>query len=581
MPISPAILNGYEFGSEAEKKVYMAAAGSKYFNNQERYLFHSLDMAETGNLKLKAEIDFVYMDNDCLLFFEVKGGQVKYDPLRNDWYVMGATKKGNPFKQAYDALFYTRDVLLPKLFNSKSVSDRLVFGIGVLFPECLRPQEFQRTISGAMEFDPRLIYDFNDHSQIGGLVTFIKQTKAWWSSHPQFRSRAGISHREMVTISKFFRQELCFRLPVSDILSREKCEMSRLTGMQKYVLDNLDYNPGKGGIIMGGPGTGKTLLALELLKRSVQLSKKTLLVFYNKYLAKHLVVQAAEGGIVGNYQIGNLHGLLRDDTLTGGLTSPTRHDEQYWFRDLPLAFSRGLSSSERGSYDYIIIDEGQDILNEYQMEALGALLKGGFESGNWTLFLDKKYQNIYNGDAEEYFEYFRNAYPCIVTGLALNCRNTPSTIKRAVIQTGLPMMACMRSTQVWNSEVRYYNPGQDYINQLLSGIFKLENEGVRREHITVLCIENEQIRSLTNANKCLFHESAFPVAGKVNICTIHSYKGLENCFILIAGPSDYDPHNQRQMSLIFIANTRATAQSIFFLDRRFKTIIEDREDSNL
>jgi KaiC/GvpD/RAD55 family RecA-like ATPase len=64
--------------------------------------------------------------------------------------------------------------------------------------------------------------------------------------------------------------------------------------MQMYILDNLKYNPGKGGIILGGPGTGKTVLALDLLKRKVTEGKNTLLICFNKNLAEHLQHQSEE-----------------------------------------------------------------------------------------------------------------------------------------------------------------------------------------------------------------------------------------------------------------------------------------------
>jgi hypothetical protein len=109
MPLSPSSLDGYEFNSHAEEKVYQSAYDSGYFDNNERYLFHSLNMAHTGNRKLKAEIDFVYFDRDCMLFLEVKGGQVKFDSLRNDWYVLGGTRRETHLSK-HILRFFTREM---------------------------------------------------------------------------------------------------------------------------------------------------------------------------------------------------------------------------------------------------------------------------------------------------------------------------------------------------------------------------------------------------------------------------------------------------------------------------------------
>jgi len=575
MPISPVTLDGYEFNSKAEEKIYEAARDNGYFNNGERYLFHSLSIMKTGNTKLKAEVDFVYLDNECILFFEVKGGEVKFNSLTNEWWVLGGTERGNPFTQAYKCLFQTRDNLLPDLFKSRSISQRLIFGIGVLFPECLTPSEFRKTTRTQMEFDPELIYDYNDHKQYA-LITYIKKVKNYWANHPQFVNRTGLSSKEVRTISKYFRQDLHFRLPVSDLLKNEDGETQKFTGMQMCFLDNLKLNPGKGGIITGGPGTGKTILALELFKRKIQEGKKTLLICYNKNLAEHLNSVCKSYKLDCQYEIRNIHRLYRDENFVKINTGQIIDTPEYWSLTLPLLFVQNLIEIKKECFDYIIVDEGQDILNEYHFDALSKILKGGLESGNWAVFMDKDYQNIYNPEVEEYFSYMKEVFPCFVNVLGLNCRNTISTIKRASVQTGFPEMPCLRTNETWKSEIKFYSSNVDLKNKINDTILKLENDGIEREYITILCLENAQLVEIIGSNPKQYVEGAFVVPGKINVSTIHAYKGLENKFILICGPQNYDPNDKTQMSLIFIANTRATSQSVFFLDKRFDQIIINR-----
>lgn len=575
MPISPATIHGYEFVSNAEKEIYKVAIESGYFNNTERFLFHSLNMVKTGDSRIKGEIDFVYLDKDCILFFEVKGGEVKFNSLTNEWWVLGGTQKGNPFTQAYKCLFQTRDYLLPDFFKGKSIPGRLVFGIGVLFPDSITPYEFRKTTQEQMEFDPELIYDYNDHKQ-KALINYIEKLKKYWSTHPQFSNRTGISSKEVSTISKYFRQDLHFKLPVSDLLEKSDKETKRLTGMQFYVLDNLELNLKKGGLIMGGPGTGKTILAIELLKRKLEEGKKTLFVCFNKNLAEHLLNKCKMLSYVGDYKISNIHHLYKDKSFLKDEFNPSEDTSEYWSRDLPLFFIKNIAEAKKEYFDYVIIDEGQDILNEYHFDVLSKLLKGGLESGNWAVFMDKEYQNIYNQGGEEYFIYLRDAYPCFINQLQLNCRNTVSTVKRATIQTGFPEMLCLRTDETWKSEIKYYSSDTDLKNRIHDVIIKMEKDGIEKKHITVLCTERMQLLELINSNPNLYEESAFVVPKKINISTIHSYKGLENKFIVICGPQNYDPNDKKQMSLIYIANTRATEQSIFFLDKRFEQFITNR-----
>lgn len=134
MPLSPSSLNGYEFKSHAEEGIYVAAAESQYFNNNEKYLFHSLNMVKTGGKKIKGEIDFVYMDRDCILFLEVKGGSVKFDSLRNQWFVLGGTEPGDPFDQAYKALFFTRTRSFQICSTANLYRAGLCMELGFYFP---------------------------------------------------------------------------------------------------------------------------------------------------------------------------------------------------------------------------------------------------------------------------------------------------------------------------------------------------------------------------------------------------------------------------------------------------------------
>ena len=134
----------------------------------------------------------------------------------------------------------------------------------------------------------------------------------------------------------------------------------------------------------------------------------------------------------------------------------------------------------------------------------------------------------------------------------------------------------MRMEETWKSEIKYYLSNIDLKNKINDLAIKLETDGIERKHITILCTERSQINELISSNPNRYGENAFTIPGKINISTIHGYKGLENKFILICGPQNYDTFDTKQMSLIYIANTRATVQSIFFLDKRFEEIIINR-----
>ena len=129
MPILPKYRT--DFTNKGEKEIYSLANKSKYFeNNLKRYLFHSL-RSHNVKRKLVGEVDFVYLDENFIFFLESKGGPVRYDSERDEWWVLGGTKRGEPFKQVTDYLFHFRDNLINEFYPDEKYRSKLIFGYGV------------------------------------------------------------------------------------------------------------------------------------------------------------------------------------------------------------------------------------------------------------------------------------------------------------------------------------------------------------------------------------------------------------------------------------------------------------------
>ena len=76
-------------------------------------------------------------------------------------------------------------------------------------------------------------------------------------------------------------------------------------------------------------------------------------------------------------------------------------------------------------YDYVVIDEGQDLLLAETIDVINILLVGGLGKGKWSIFLDPN-QNIFN-NSEEYdfaMEYLKDISNPVIYTLNYNCRNT-------------------------------------------------------------------------------------------------------------------------------------------------------------
>jgi hypothetical protein len=97
-----------------------------------------------------------------------------------------------------------------------------------------------------------------------------------------------------------------------------------------------------------------------------------------------------------------------------------------------LAESLPVAAKRAGveSFDAVIVDEGQDILNMDTLEQLDGCLQGGLENGRWCFFHDSNNQSglcgLYEPDAYAYLE---SICPVRIP-LKKNCRNSVPILKR-------------------------------------------------------------------------------------------------------------------------------------------------------
>ena len=74
---------------------------------------------------------------------------------------------------------------------------------------------------------------------------------------------------------------------------------------------------------------------------------------------------------------------LLDRLNEKGLLPPIGKNEgEFWNCNLPQQFKMWFNSLEIDKYDFIVIDEAQDVFQEDLIDAIFLCLKGGVESGN-------------------------------------------------------------------------------------------------------------------------------------------------------------------------------------------------------
>lgn len=601
MNIYPSNIRQDEFNSTAEFNVYKHAIKSGIFDGTAScFLFHSVKNPTPGNFKLLGETDFIYLDREIILFIEVKGRQVKYDSLTNRWWVMDGTENKDPFVQVEENLFNYRDHKLPNLFNGKREIRNLIFGYSVFFPECRKPLSLTKHKRGTLEYDPELIVDYDDLN-LKSFSKIIYDLKNYWKCHETYLriQPTGISSRELFRIKNFIRKDIVFEFPWTDILKRNEIQYKRYTDQaQEQLLTMLEENLHMGAIVKGGPGTGKTWLALEQAKRLDINGKKVLFLCFNKNLAYYLDYQ------INILDAKNVKVIHRDafysemlethcgttiETLKRSWELHNKTDEDwngesiFWQREIPLTVSAFFKSYQVEKFDFIILDEAQDYFSEFHIDALDCFLKNGFESGRFLICMDNETQDLYLENTQEYEDYFRMVYPNYVSRLKRNCRNPQKLSDTAFFLTGIVRQECYFVEDVKNSEIKYYSTKDDLKNKLLSIIDQKKSDGIPLGKITILTYD-ANIQNIVIGIKpevfTTFKQDSLFGDDKVIVSTAQAFKGLENQFILFIGPETYNSSNH-QKKVIFNAFTRAQYQFIYFMNEKYRQTIDNEFANNI
>jgi hypothetical protein len=551
MAISPSIATRNDFDSEGEFKVY-SLFNSIYGDSEEISVFGNVNYIGAGR-SLHGQIDFIYLDNDIILFIEVKGTDIYYDANRNKWYKSyQKTKEVDPFKQVTDYLYDFRDNKLRQKFSGQYLDQKIAIGYGVILPETLKPKDFEKYQKGigssTIEYDPEITGDIDNCGKIDDFKNFIKKLKRYWQVHPQNRNKNGLDENELNQLSKYIRSDLKFEIPLPKYFEKSEDETRFYTKKQaEFVLKMISHNVGKGFIVEGGPGTGKTLIAREYIVSLSNRENKTLFVCFNKSLADFLEADIRKE----NPQILNFVDIISFNNLIEKKEDPNK------------------------TWDYLVIDEGQDIFSHANMALLESFLKGGYAKGQFLICLDKDNQNTYGVFEEKYFEEFRLKHASVCP-LDENCRNTLGIIKSSSNFLGVKAMECMKQ-QTTLSKPTYWATKEDLFLKINTVVLDLLNKGVHLKMISILTEENN-IPGIIAMNHKLFttwnqqNKFVFP-EDKILVMTPEDFKGMENNVIIFTGTQDYNPHETINRSLWHVAFTRAKDNLILLLNEQFKTAL--------
>ena len=571
---------------KGEKEIFEKAQESHLFDSEDKYFIYSVRFMEAGR-QIEGEVDYIYLDNESLFFLECKGGLVRYSSRESKWYTQGGKVDKDPFEQVCSYLLDFREKKLRALPDANGIKRNLIIGYGVMFPGCVKPAEFTHSYNKphflygyeSVEYALEVVYDSTDHSDKNGFRNYINRLKEYWRQHGYNKNKplSNIDKDQQLAIVNLLKQDIIFEIPILEYFNKDELETKKYTEQQFEVIQFLLDNQGFPYIINGGPGTGKTLMALEYAKHLNKLGKKVLLLCYNRPLAIKLqsdmknILKSA--GLNENMtDIVNVHRFMVNKLEICGQKINIEQSDDFWFNKLPRQFSNYFSENpDPNKYDYLIIDEGQDLFYETVFDALDFVLSGGWRNCNWAVFIDKYYQSVYGDFNRAYFNYFKEIYKAFEFKLNKNCRNTPSIIDKAHFHTGAESTDCLKSDS-FKPELEFYSSDIDFLIKLNKKVTAYADKGIPFDDFTVL-VPSGIIDTVIASSPKRYEKLGDNVSirnGKIKVASPSLFKGLENRIVILGGYNNYNPEDKKLMSELYVAYTRATSLLIILFSEAQK-----------
>lgn len=550
-----------EIKSNAERKIFewfQSAPGTDKW-----IVLHSLGIT-THNKVIYGETDFLVLAPQLGIFaLEVKGGRVKRE--NGIWYFTNRYGKTNskvrgPFEQAKDGIFSIVEAMKKRVDMNHRHIPNVLFGYGVMFPD------IEYTSSGIDE-EQWQVFDSRDGTDVKQFIKRLADgAKGKWEAlyGPLNKSKLPDA-ADVRYMASILRGDFDCAVAMSVQLRNASEALIALTKEQYRCLDQLDDNPRC--LIQGPAGTGKTLLAIEEVKKFAARGDKVALFCFNSNLADWIsnYFDDMPESVRPQY-VGTFHKYMTQVAKDADLLPAYPHDpekvQQYYQEELPEAAALALLESGE-LYDIIVVDEAQDLIRDSYLEVLSASIKKGLTRGRWTMFGDFSMQAIYAAgmSGADMIEKLEDQTSFIRFKLTVNCRNTKPICKEIETVTGFKAPHDLW-TKVDGPPVQYitWSTMEGQCKKLKDVLKQLENAHIKPEQITILSPRKKEDSVVSMLDGYVVKDFKVPSGMNTTFCTIQAYKGLENTVIIL---TDIEAFSEEK--LMYVGLSRACS-GLFVLE---------------
>ena len=592
-------------------------------------IFHSEYVNNPAHLGRPREIDFLILtDNLCVICLEVKGGSYKID--KGQWYRLpdNTSVRPSPPEQARTAMF-----ALKEEFDSYFSSDSLLsLGCAVALTDADFPAD-ARSPKNA------LIIDSSDAQDADRLVGKLA---SYADNLPTRKNKEALNAnrdkwKEALTTMANLQSELEGTVTITqdpkrifrEDLETLRPQLLRLTTDQLSSLELINDNSRC--VVDGAAGTGKTVLAMELARQRCEKGETVALMCSNPYLSSRFdrwtktFSKDSNGRIVAGTPVTLPFWAFRSDEalkeahrerckkypeLAESLKRGYRLDNGW-----PPFMAETVKDLEPGGvFDYLIVDEAQNLCDGLFLTLMDVLLKDGLVDGNWTMFGDFENQGIVasrlpeDEGIEDALKGFDNQLYWTYCKLKINCRNTHeiATTVSKLVNIESPPMTGVHGPLV---EIEYFGEQKGNLEDILDELIRnYKNKGFQSDQIILLSsgIRNEfntkrlyngwtllnmratEERSDTQSTEGVLIPGASSAGKILRYSDIYDFQGLESELAILVIPVTEDqvilkgnvtlPLERHLNRVLYTGMSRAKTMLVIVADKYWKETLELRED---
>jgi len=542
---------------------------------------------------VESEVDFVVLHPRGRLVLEVKGGKLRRKAGIWERFKGGSwVREGkSPFYQSRVNSHTVREYLEDR-FGKRDPRAEALFGRAVVFPDVVAEYD-------SLEAADQMVID---QSNLVGQGSVLKAIHALFDqAEMQFKKgrqrkdldaqkaeakqmlQAGQTPRPIVELPLDqirLPEELTDAqiLQVADALRPDMLvatnlsaydverELIRLSASQLRVLDAVQTS--KRLRVIGGPGSGKTLLAVEVARRELRErpGSKVGLVCFNRSLGSFLGEAARSEGLLtavtGSFYV-HVDRLLGDVGRSDG-------DAAYYQKRVQHAVAAAKGLAEEAKFDVLIVDEGQDFRDDGdKLALLDALVKGGLSKGRWRWFEDLDQVLTppattppsagllaLSGELDDAGEY-------ILTG---NWRNTAQIAARVCDVMGLPHDPDTPALEGPNVDTVPLIPGKEFdmLEALVAKVLAPELAARRYapEDVVILGMRGAGKASFDGRNQVggfplvPFDPVAPAVPGAIRATTVFKFKGMESHVVILTDLDQMETLRDRRKAYVGMSRAR-------------------------